>query len=341
MLSEISVSQIRDNYWFANYGPFNVIMDKSNGYINATKLCRAGGKEFKDWSRLKGSHELINALQHQMALEYTPFNFGNSQHGSDHTCSELSPPCILVNLNNITDTDGLISGTYCHPDLVPHIACWVSPVFALSASKIINHFLVEDWKMRLQASEESAAQLLLDLQLSQQSLEEVSITTKLALEAAEDQRNRLEAVVEEQHGAIQVKKEAMGAMEEKVCEKIRERQVWSTTHAFTILKLHDENGRHSHYSIRCQGRRMSGAISKLRNKFPAAEVIYTQRKVPNAINLYSRLKDQKIVEHTRNYCTPTCSEQQLLYHLNNLCGTAYPASNPLPLNVRLDSPESP
>src|SRR6202020_1873638 len=36
---------------------FRVIMDKSIGYINATKMCYVGGKDFKDWSRLKGSYE--------------------------------------------------------------------------------------------------------------------------------------------------------------------------------------------------------------------------------------------------------------------------------------------
>ena len=77
---------------------------------------------------------------------------------------------------------------------------------------------------------------------------------------------------------------------------------------------------------------MSGTINKLRRKFVSAEVVYQQRKVPNAINLYSRLKEQKLVKHTHNFCSPLCTEHQLLYHLNSLCGTQHPASNPAPFN---------
>jgi len=28
---------------------------KEDGYINATKLCKEGGKEFKDWNRLENT----------------------------------------------------------------------------------------------------------------------------------------------------------------------------------------------------------------------------------------------------------------------------------------------
>jgi hypothetical protein len=32
----------------------------------------------------------------------------------------------------------MVTGTYAHPDLVPHIASWVSPKFAIKVSGIIN-----------------------------------------------------------------------------------------------------------------------------------------------------------------------------------------------------------
>ena len=201
--------------------------------------------------------------------------------------------------------------------------------------------MVEDWKFKLQQSEQAANQLLLDLQLSNQSLEEVqetATTTRLALEGAlDDCRDQMQ----HQNQAIETKREVMENLEEHECEKIREKQIWSTTHAFTMLNLHDENARHPYYGIRCQSRRMSGSIKKVRRKHPAAEVIYTQRKVPNAINLFTRLKEQRIVAHCRNYCLPTCTEQQLLYHLHSLCGTSYPDSNPAPHNICLESPTSP
>jgi hypothetical protein len=329
MLSHVAFEQIRDNYWFGGYGPFKVVIDKSNGYINATKLCSAGGKEYKEWSRLKGSHQLIETLKNNMVLDSIHGAFGSSlQDQGEQICSPSALPCILLNSGSSDEVSRLISGTYCHPDLIPHIACWVSPTFAIQVSRIINYYLVEDYQYRLQQSELAATELLQSLEASH----EVTTTTQLALEAAQVENTRLQDEVNTNTTLINIKQEVMENLQDAVCEKIRERQVWSSTHAFTLLKLHDEKARHPFYIIRCQGRRMSGAISKLRRKFTSAEVVYQQRKVPNAINLYSRLKEQKLVEHTHNFCSPTCSQQQLLYHLNSLCGTHYPASNPAPLN---------
>ena len=59
MLSEVCFQQIKGDYWYGGYGPFRVIMHKSNGFINATKMCTSGGKEYRDWIRTKTSQELI------------------------------------------------------------------------------------------------------------------------------------------------------------------------------------------------------------------------------------------------------------------------------------------
>jgi KilA-N domain len=59
MTSELAFQHIKGNYWYAAYGEFKVIMDKTNGYINATKMCTSGGKELCDWIKNKSSQELI------------------------------------------------------------------------------------------------------------------------------------------------------------------------------------------------------------------------------------------------------------------------------------------
>jgi hypothetical protein len=131
-------------------------------------------------------------------------------------------------------------------------------------------------------------------------------------------------VVSYQNDIIDVKKEVVETMEEAIVEKTKERQIWASTHTFTLLKTNEDSPKHGFYVIRCQGRRVGTSIQKLRQKHQKAEVIFQEPRVPNAVNLYTRLKAQKIVEHKHNYCTPTCTTQQLVYHLNNLCGTTYP-----------------
>src|SRR3981189_3507622 len=70
-ISNVCFEQIRDNYWYGAYGEFRVVMMKDCGYINATKMCADGGKEFYNWSRLKSSAELARTLQAMVVLENT------------------------------------------------------------------------------------------------------------------------------------------------------------------------------------------------------------------------------------------------------------------------------
>src|SRR3981189_288275 len=154
MLSEIAFEEIEGNYWYGAYGEFRVIMMKDNGYINATKMCSSGGKEYFRWRRLQSSAELIQALERNMALENTQVTSASTLEDANHQIWRLaSPPCIFVKTDNNTPTDQLKSGTYCHPVLIPHIACWVSVDFALKVSKVVNGYIAQEYKSKVGALE--------------------------------------------------------------------------------------------------------------------------------------------------------------------------------------------
>jgi len=77
---------------------------KKNGYINASKLCKDAGKEFRHWTDNKTSKRLIYLLTAKI----------------DN---------ILISIRGGRDT--LIRETYVHPILVTYIAIWCSQEFAL------------------------------------------------------------------------------------------------------------------------------------------------------------------------------------------------------------------
>src|SRR3977135_1727995 len=165
MISELVFEQIEGNFWFAAYGPFRVIMMKDTGYINATKLCSSGGKEYNKWSRLQSSQELINAYENKLALENTHDAGTSTLEDTDRQMwRSVTPPCKTVNTDNKTEVDCLISGTYCHQLLIPHIACWVSPDFALLVSEVVNGYITQEYKMHLAAAKQEldAKQLALE-----------------------------------------------------------------------------------------------------------------------------------------------------------------------------------
>ena len=83
MLSEIAFEQIEGNYWYAAYGPFRVVMMKDTGYINATKLCSSGGKEYYRWTQNKASQELVEVVTKKLGMTMAPENTQDVLENSD------------------------------------------------------------------------------------------------------------------------------------------------------------------------------------------------------------------------------------------------------------------
>ena len=78
-----------------------IIPMRKDGYINATNLCKAGGKKFNNWNKLKNTKELITALESETG-------FSVSQ---------------------------LIEGCWIHPVLAIQMAQWISPKFFIQVSR--------------------------------------------------------------------------------------------------------------------------------------------------------------------------------------------------------------
>jgi len=115
-IRNIIFEDIDDTYAYGKLGIFDVMMMKSNGYINATKLCSTAKKEFYHWSESKNSKNLISALKRSLCKQGDPISI------------------------QITTGNNLTRGTYVHIDLIIHIASWCSPEYALLVSKIVREY---------------------------------------------------------------------------------------------------------------------------------------------------------------------------------------------------------
>ena len=85
----------------------------SDGYINATKLCKAGGKEWSNYNENKLTREYIKELSKK-------FN---------------------INVNEIVKTKkgGNHQGTWIHYSLAIHLAMWISPTIGFNVTEFINN----------------------------------------------------------------------------------------------------------------------------------------------------------------------------------------------------------
>jgi len=97
---------------------------KSDGYINATQLCKAGGKKFGHWYRIDSTKQLILELAKKI-------------NNKDNTLDEsFIASNIQIWILNLVDAKvgGEHNSTWLHPDLAIQLAQWISPSFALQVS---------------------------------------------------------------------------------------------------------------------------------------------------------------------------------------------------------------
>jgi len=264
----------------------------------------------------------LQALEDKLNVDEALENRQHLISDLDSTLGDRNPKIIGIRSNlykfvhnfNHSSTDQLISGTYCHPLLVPHIACWVSPTFALKVSEIVNNHIIADYHSKLE-----------ETRTAFQSIEQELIATQEALSSSQQS-------VASQNEQIKVKMETIDELSKEIVEKEVQHDQWSSTHAFTLLKNNDIEAVLPYYVIRCLRSKVTSSINKLRRKHPRAQVIWQQHRIPNGVNLYSRLKYDKSILTSRNYCIPSHDEAQFINKLNEIAGNEYTRNIYTPFN---------
>ena len=90
---------------------------KTDGYVNATQLCRAGNKHFNDWFRLKSTKEYLISMETKTGI----------------------PVLDLIDKN----IGGEHLGTWIHPKVAINLAQWLSPEFAVQVSNWIYDLMTK------------------------------------------------------------------------------------------------------------------------------------------------------------------------------------------------------
>lgn len=117
-------------------GGVEVISRPSDGYINASQLCKAGQKYYKDWFRIEKTQEFLNELSCELKLDILTDKTECLGGGeiSPHPNTNVS----LIEINQYNDSD---QSTWVHPRVAIHIAQWISPKFAVNVTGWIHKLL--------------------------------------------------------------------------------------------------------------------------------------------------------------------------------------------------------
>ena len=119
---ELKIEEIEDinnQFGRAKYLNLNVIIMKSNRYINISKLCVENNKDFCDWTRSKRAKIIIKAFKEEYKIE---------------------PLMQVLNVQNE------LRGTYIHHYLMSEIGSWVSTKFLFRLGRILDEYVTREYK---------------------------------------------------------------------------------------------------------------------------------------------------------------------------------------------------
>jgi len=105
------MEDIDDEYAYCYYYKFKVIIHKTDGYINASKLCKQHNKLLRKW--LRKNCNIVNTVEQSIGSTVLYY---------------------MTTGNNPQNF-----GVYVHKMLMPHIVSWISPEFLIDMS----HLMVE------------------------------------------------------------------------------------------------------------------------------------------------------------------------------------------------------
>ena len=89
---------------------------RSDGYVNATKMCKDSGKEWKHYKEIQTTRKFLDELSRSVDLS--------------------TDDLISTNIKGANET----RGTFVHPDIAINLAQWISPAFAVSVSQLVRRY---------------------------------------------------------------------------------------------------------------------------------------------------------------------------------------------------------
>jgi hypothetical protein len=274
-ITETIYEPITEKYGWAKYGEFKVIMDRQTGYINGTKLCKEyGKKELFSWTKIKQYEELVDSLSSVL----------------NKNRSELS---FVIN----GGTNQITWGTYLHPLLIPSLAGWIHPKFAISAAKLINDYIVSEYKEELRKLTGDKKTLLDKVD----GLLKDNRTLLEKLDSANFKIDKLSVQLRVANENIIESLDNLGVVSNKQVPLERT----NPTLLEDLVLLHLEAKRFQ--VVRTQRRATSKALKRIRNQFPTARIVMRMESRPNSKELWNAIKEKLI----RIGCKATINEFEL------------------------------
>jgi len=325
-IREIIIEPINDDFSWGKYADFEVVIMNKNGFINCTKMCQHISDEtghqrlLKNWTPITNAKELIKAV--------------SSTAGQQAT--DLMP---IIKGGKIQE----ITGTYCHPDLVPHIASWASPQFAVKVARIVNEYLSREAKDEreklLRKKDDKIDKLNHKINKVLEGNQTLQKGNQNLQKDNKDLKSRMKVLMansEQLIGTANNMDRKMTTMDKTIHTIANDRVVHTGKQAdASVLYIIKNNNRkknkrknkktvHAYSVIRTARRSLNAALATHEAKNPRMKIIKKIKYSPNSINLWTRIKNklQKTDKINGNGCgfnlCEGFSERKLLKYIEKI-----------------------
>lgn len=146
---------INDDYHYGVLGTFQIIIRTKDDFINITKLCTQGGKDFSNWKKSEGAKRTLGYYDKTYMGDCPSKPKGS--HPQEYKCLDITNSKDLAGIP--IDQVNILRGTYLHIDVAIHVAQWISNEFAFKVSSIVREY----YRVSLKLANEELTQKNMDL----------------------------------------------------------------------------------------------------------------------------------------------------------------------------------
>jgi hypothetical protein len=243
-----------------------------NGYVNATKMCNDEGKKFRYWLENQTSKDYISYVQ----------------------SVEDIPADLIMIKNGVGSND--YRGTYVHPDLITHIAFWISSSFAHKVTKIMKEYNKKEENMKHSITIKEKDETIDKQAIENMSLKDMLKKTLENTERILSKNNDLSIEMSKLSLDNQITHEMLNIVVEDRVVKPEDKD---STSSIVIYESIDQ-GPNMFYIFRVQKRGLKAALKRYKADNPNAIKFYEIEYNPNSINYFQRFK-QKYKNEIRSY----------------------------------------